>query len=205
VLPARYRKNHEARGSAIEERAFVEEATTAAAGQAGVTSVEPLAPKRTPRLATRPTEERHRAQVHDITRRVHEASLFADIPFSEAKFDAAFDKTLQKQQQHLGLVVSLEDRVLGCAYCSIGEYFIGDGGRIVSVQTICVDPEVSDGLLGGKVALRLAKGIETWAQACAATHLLYHVTAGIEPARADRLFRKIGMKVMGGNYGMRLI
>ncbi|WP_227269847.1 GNAT family N-acetyltransferase [Roseobacter weihaiensis] len=135
---------------------------------------------------------------------MHEKSLFGDIPFSDAKLNRAFDKTLKVPERHLGLVVALGSRVLGCCYCSIGGYFIGDGAQIVSVHTICVDPEVSGGLLGGKVALRLAQGIEIWARSQQATHILYHVTVGIEIARADRFFRKIGMKVVGGNYGKQL-
>ncbi|MEM9576306.1 MAG: hypothetical protein AAF999_04745 [Pseudomonadota bacterium] len=104
----------------------------------------------------------------------------------------------------MGLAVSLETRVLGCCYCSIGDDFIGEGAPIVSVNTICVDQRVVEGLLGGKVALRLVKGIEVWAQSQEATHILYHVTAGTDVARADRFFRKIGMRQLGGNYGVRL-
>ncbi|MEP2678125.1 MULTISPECIES: hypothetical protein [Roseobacteraceae] len=110
-------------------------------------------------LTTTRAVEVHRTQVCALTRRVHEKSLFGDIPFSDVKLDRAFDKTLKAPERHLGLVVAFGPRVLGCCYCSIGGYFIGDGARIVSVHTICVDPDVSDGLLGGKVVLRLAKGI----------------------------------------------
>ncbi|WP_436397732.1 hypothetical protein [Roseobacter sp. S98] len=145
-------------------------------------------------------EEEHRSQVRILTRTVHEKSLFGDIPFSEVKFDRAFDRALLVPDS-LGLVVLLNNRVLGCCYCSIGGYFIGDGARIVSVNTICVEPDISGRLLGGKVALRLAKGVESWARSQEATHILYHVTSGIEVVRADRFFRKVGMKQLGGNYG----
>ncbi|MBW4707342.1 hypothetical protein KX928_06040 [Roseobacter sp. YSTF-M11] len=154
-------------------------------------------------LATTRAAEIHRTQVCALTRSVHEKSLFGDIPFSDAKFDRAFDRTLNAPEQHLGLVVALGSRVPGCCYCSIGGYFIGDGARIVSVHAICVAPDVSDGLLGGKVALRLAKGIEVWAQSQGATHILYHVTAGIDAACVDRFFQRIGMKQIGGDYGTK--
>ncbi|WP_299969230.1 hypothetical protein [uncultured Roseobacter sp.] len=156
-------------------------------------------------LRTFQVSECHRTQVKKLTRRVHEASLFGDILFSNVKFDRFFDLAIDRNsRQHLGLAVSLDERVLGCCYCSIGAYFIGDGGRIVSVNTICVDPDVSKRLLGGKVALRLAKGIETWAEAQQATHILYHVTAGIDGRRADRFFRQIGIVAVGGNYCLTL-
>ncbi|MEP2676520.1 MULTISPECIES: hypothetical protein [Roseobacteraceae] len=156
-------------------------------------------------LSTSRASEVHREQVRALMRAAHEKSVLGDIPFSNAKFDKAFDKTLQPAGQHLGLVVMLGDRVLGSYYCSLGGYFIGDGGRIVSVTTFNIDLGCATGMLGGKVALRLAKGIETWAQASAATHVLYYVTAGVEIMRADRFFRKIGMKQLGGNYGSKLV
>ncbi|MEO9652662.1 MAG: hypothetical protein ABJ360_02645 [Roseobacter sp.] len=157
------------------------------------------------KLSTSRASEIHREQVRALMRGAHEKSVFGDISFSDAKFDKAFDKTLEPAGQHLGLVVMLGDRVLGSCYCSLGGYFIGDGGRIVSVTTFNIDLGCATGMLGGKVALRLAKGIETSAQASAATHVLYYVTAGVEIAHADRVFRKIGMKQIGGNYGVRLV
>ncbi|WP_299681384.1 hypothetical protein [uncultured Roseobacter sp.] len=156
-------------------------------------------------LTTTPAQERHREKVRDLMRAAHEKSVFGDIPFSDAKFDRAFDNTLHASGQYLGLVVTLGDRVLGSCYCALGGYFIGEGGRIVSVTTFNIDPGCGTGLLGGKAALRLAKGIEVWAQSQQATHVLYHVTGGIEIGRADRFFRKIGMKTLGGNYGKRVI
>ncbi|MEM9309691.1 MAG: hypothetical protein AAGA74_20545 [Pseudomonadota bacterium] len=154
-----------------------------------------------PRLRTARTAEAHRAPVRALIRNAHEDSVFGEIPFSDAKFGKSFDKTLVAPGQHLGLVVTLNERVLGCCYCSLGGYFIGEGAQIVSVTTFNIDRGCVASLLGGKVALRLAKSIETWARANEATHVLYHVTAGIEIARPDRFFRKIGMRQLGGNYG----
>ncbi|MEM6888107.1 MAG: hypothetical protein AAF636_08210 [Pseudomonadota bacterium] len=149
-------------------------------------------------------EPAHRSAVRALTRAMHEKTLFGDIPFSNAKFDRFFDQSLSTPDQHLGLVVTLGNRVLGYSHCSLGGYFIGEGASIVSVVALTVDPDVSEGLLGGKVALRLTKGIETWAQSRRATHVLYHVTTGTEMARADRFFRGCGMKQVGGNYGYQV-
>lgn len=74
------------------------------------------------------------------------------------------------------MVVMLGDRVPDSCFCSLGGYFVDGGGRIVSVMTFNIVPECAIGTFGGKVALRLAKGIETCAQASDATHILYHVT-----------------------------
>ena len=100
--------------------------------------------------------------------------------------------------------VSLGSRILGCCYASFGGYFIGDNARVVTVNTICVAPTVRTGLLGGKVALRLAQGFEVAGQARDAQFIFYHVTSGIGAQNADRFFRKMGMKTLGGSYAARL-
>ncbi|WP_300064688.1 hypothetical protein [uncultured Roseobacter sp.] len=45
-------------------------------------------------LTTTPAQERYREKVRDLMRAAHEKSVFGDIPFSDAKFDRAFDNTL---------------------------------------------------------------------------------------------------------------
>jgi hypothetical protein len=49
--------------------------------------------------------------------------------------------------------------------------------RLVTVNTINVDQSARSGLLGGKIALRLVRGIEVWARKQRANVILYHVTS----------------------------
>jgi GNAT superfamily N-acetyltransferase len=58
--------------------------------------------------------------------------------------------------------------------------------------------------LGGKVAVKLVKAIETWAKSRGAHLILYHVTSGRGGSGIDRFFRKMGMTTLGGNYGVRI-
>lgn len=139
-----------------------------------------------------------------LARVVHEEGMFSDIKFSEKKFYRYFEQTIENPETHLGLKVSLGNRILGFSFCSIGSYFIGDGARIVTVTTICIDKETRSSILGGKVALRLVRGIELWSRQRKADAILYHVTSGVDVANIDRVFRKLGMITLGGNYAVRL-
>lgn len=64
-----------------------------------------------------------------------------------------------------------------------------------------MDQSARSDVLGGKVALRLVRGIEVWARKQRANVILYHVTSGKNVANIDRFFRKIGMTILGRNYG----
>ena len=75
---------------------------------------------------------------------------------------------------------------------------------MVTVNTINVDQSARSGLLGGKIALRLVRGIEVWARKQRANVMLYHVTSGKNVASTDRFFRKIGMTIFGRNYGSHI-
>ena len=129
---------------------------------------------------------------------------FRDIAFSETKFNGFFSNTLNDPKTYLGLKIERDGRVLGCSYCMIGGYFIGEDARIVTVNTICVDEPIRASVLGGKVALKLVRGIEAWARNRDADAVLFHVTSGKSLNGIDRFFRKLGMTTLGGNYGVRL-
>lgn len=134
----------------------------------------------------------------------HEESLFADIQFSDAKFFRAFENTLEDPDTYLGLKVTLGDKVVGFCYALFGDYYIGDGAKVVTVITIATDPCIRSRALGGKAALRLTRGVEIWAKGMGASYVLYHATSGTNPTGVDRFFRKLGMTTLGGNYGKKI-
>jgi hypothetical protein len=145
-----------------------------------------------------------RQQVCALAQAAHEESLFADIPFSEVKFFKALDNTLDDPNTYLGLKVSLGGHIIGFCYALLGDYYIGDGAKVVTVITIATSPEHRSRIVGGKAALRLTRGIEAWAKGMGAAYVLYHATSGTNPTGADRFFRKLGMTTLGGNYGVRI-
>lgn len=70
--------------------------------------------------------EKDRSEVCRLTRGVHEEGIFRDIAFSETKFNGFFSNTLNDPKTYLSLKVERDGRVVGCSYCIIGGYFIGE-------------------------------------------------------------------------------
>ncbi|MEJ8476856.1 hypothetical protein [Roseibium algae] len=175
------------------------------------------------RLA-QPTEADFRAGV-DLARASHERTLFRDIPFSEDKARSIFERATSQPERYgllyavlptkisdesedaasaAGTAVSLSDEhnnsLLGFVSVYAGEYFLGEGTLIATVQTLNIAPHLSGSLLGGKVALRLVQAVRHWAKTRSCEHVLFHVTNGVDAPAADRFFRRCGMKTVGGNY-----
>jgi hypothetical protein len=44
--------------------------------------------------------------------------------------------------------------------------------------------------------------VEAWAKAIGADVVLFHVTSGQNLSKIDRFFGKLGMKTIGGKYGI---
>ncbi|TYC53804.1 hypothetical protein FMN50_13605 [Rhodobacterales bacterium] len=151
-------------------------------------------------------EADYRAGLH-LAREAHQHTLFRDIPFSEDKARAIFERATARPDRN-GLIYAVpgmdaplvEDGLLGLAAVQAGEYFLGEGTLIATVQTLNISRKLSGTLLGGKVALRLVQAVRHWAKARNCEHLLVHVTNGENAEEADRFFRRCGMVINGGNY-----
>ncbi|MES0884462.1 hypothetical protein [Roseibium sp. SCP14] len=152
------------------------------------------------------SEEDYRAGIH-LAHEAHQDTIFRDIPFSEDKARAIIDRALAQPDRN-GLIYAVsgsdiplsEDGLYGFASVHAGEYFLGTGTLIATVQTLNVSQRLSGTLLGGNVALRLVQAVRHWAKTRNCEHLLVHVTNGVDVEEADRFFRRCGMKTIGGNY-----
>ncbi len=111
------------------------------------------------------SEADYRAGVY-LAREAHQNTIFRDIPFSEAKARAIFDNAMA-QPSRFGLIYAVpggggplaEDGLYGLGSVHAGEYYLGSGTLIATVQTLNISQLVSGTFLGGKVALRLVKAI----------------------------------------------
>ncbi|MBG6155993.1 hypothetical protein IWQ52_002041 [Labrenzia sp. EL_159] len=152
------------------------------------------------------SEADYRAGVY-LAREAHQNTIFRDIPFSEAKARAIFDKAMA-QPGRFGLIYAVpggseplaEIGLYGFASVQAGEYFLGSGTLIATVQTLNISQRISGSFLGGKVALRLFKALRHWSQTQGCEHLMAHVTNGMGVEDADRFFRRCRMTTVGGNY-----
>ncbi len=138
----------------------------------------------------------------DLVRDAHNRTIFRDIPFSERKARALFDKVVRQPDQHGLLLATLneEEKPVGFASLNAGEYFLGEGALVCSVTGLYYDSSLSGTMLAGKVALRLMQAIRQWAKERNCSHILVHVTNGISAAESDQFFRRCGLKTVGGNY-----
>lgn len=141
-----------------------------------------------------------REPARTLCKAMHARTVFADIPFSDTKFDRGADLVLARPRHTVGLVAELNDRLVGAAWASAGEYFIGERAVLTTVHFIGVDVEFCGRLLSAKVFLRLIAGLRKWSQSRGAKHLLIHVTTGGDLVATDRLLRASGMSCIGGGY-----
>jgi GNAT superfamily N-acetyltransferase len=150
-------------------------------------------------IRVRLAELRDKGAVRGLACQSHAASAFSNLPFSDEKFSRIFARGLDEAGAAIPLVAEHAGRVVGFLYATLGEYFVAEG-RVISVHAIAVDQSTRGSLLGGRIALRLVKGVAQWGREQRASHVLFHVTSGIAPGRADAFFRKLGMTTLGGNY-----
>lgn len=155
-------------------------------------------------LKTGLVEVNDKDKVRSLTQKSHEETIFGEITFSNRKFNRAFNHTIDDPEHYLGLKVELGEQIVGCCYCMLGGYYIGEGARVVTVNSVFVDSDIRSTIMGGKVAIKLLRGIEHWARRKKAHVILYHVTAGRGIASTDSFFRKMGMTTLGGNYGIKI-
>lgn len=98
------------------------------------------------------------------------------------------------------MLATINDEPVGFTYCSVGEYHIGEGVLLTTIHNMNVTRSVRASLAGGRVALGLFKGVETWSKARGGKEVLFHVTSGVDLARAHKLAKHIGFEFVGGSY-----
>jgi hypothetical protein len=130
----------------------------------------------------------------------HLESRFGYIPFSETKARKIIDTALSNEKRN-GLMLALKDeKLVGAAYCSIGELHIGESVLLTTIHNINVLKNIRSTLSGGQAALGLLKGIETWSKARGAQEILFHITSSVNLARSHKLVKRVGYKFVGGSY-----
>lgn len=135
-----------------------------------------------------------------LAKEAHNESRFSYIEFSPEKVEKIARRALNDPKQKAIMLACNESYPVGFAYCSVGEYHIGRGVLITTIHNINVSQDVRAGLSGGRIALSLFKGIETWSRARGAKEVLLHVTSDVNLARAHKLAKRMGYRFIGGSY-----
>ncbi|MCT4559723.1 MAG: hypothetical protein N4A61_16885 [Pelagimonas sp.] len=139
-----------------------------------------------------------------LAEKTHAESRFSYIEFAPYKVRALAERAIQDQKRHAVMMAWLGDKPVGIAYCSIGEYHLGVGTLLTTIHNINVLKDVRHSLRGGRVALGLFRGIETWSQARSSKEILFHVTSDVDLARTHKFIKRIGYRFIGGSYAKSL-
>lgn len=142
--------------------------------------------------------------ISDIAREFHAESRYAHIPFSDEKFVRAFSRAIANPQDMLALYIQHGGKTVGLLSAGVGDYYLGQGGRMATVYVMYVSGRLRHSFLGGKIALKLLRLVSEWAKAQKADELHIHATSGIDPERTDKLLKRLGFETYGGNYVARL-
>ena len=138
--------------------------------------------------------------VRDLALEYHAESRYAHIPFSERKFIRFFSKAISSPTDTLSLYVQHNGRTVGLLNAGVGEYYLGEGGRMVTVYALYVSKAARASALGGRVTVKLIRILNDWANTQKAEEVHIHVTSGVDPERTDNLLRRLGYRPYGGNY-----
>lgn len=142
--------------------------------------------------------------VRDIVGEFHAESRFAHVPFSEEKFIRFYTKALSRPHNTFLVYIKYKSKTVGVLHASVGDYYLGLGGRMVTVYGLYVSGKVRSTYLGGKVGTKLLRLMSEWARSQQAEEIHIHSTSGIEPERTDRMLTRMGFRRYGGNYVARL-
>ncbi|UWP90182.1 hypothetical protein [Aliiroseovarius crassostreae] len=139
-------------------------------------------------------------KIVDLAREAHAESRVGYIPFSAEKVQKIALTAISDDKRHAVMLAEKHGVPVGAAYCSVGEYYIGTDVLLTTIHNINVSRDVRMTLSGGRVAMGLFRGIETWSQARGAQEILFHVTSDIDLARAHKLAKRMGFQFIGGSY-----
>ena len=139
------------------------------------------------------------AIVH-LAREAHEESRFGYIPFNADKVRKIAKSAFADEKRHAVMIAERRRQAVGFVYCSVGDCHIGSDVLLTTIHNMNVARSVRSSLSGGKTALGLFRGVETWSQARGAKEILFHVTSDVNLDQAHKLAKRIGYKFVGGSY-----
>lgn len=135
-----------------------------------------------------------------LAQQAHEESRFSYITFAPHKVRAIAERAIADPKRHAVMMVWESGKPVGFVYCSVGEYHIGTGTLVTTIHNINVLKEVRHGLRGGRVALGLIRGVETWSKARSSAEILFHVTSDVDLGRTHKFIKRLGYRFIGGSY-----
>lgn len=107
-------------------------------------------------------------------------------------------------ERHLVAVAEVRGRAEGFVFASVGEYHVGTGVLIATINAIYTAPSLRGSLLGGRAGVGLFRAVKNWARGSGAAEILLHATSGISADRVGRTVGRLGFVRVGGSYVARV-
>lgn len=140
-----------------------------------------------------------------LAKESHQESRFRYITFAPEKVLAVIGHALRDPKRHGAMLCWQDGELVGFVYCSVGEYHIGTGTLITTIHNLNVRKDTRQALRGGRVALGLLAGVESWSKARSAAEILFHVTSDVELGRTHKFIKRIGYHFIGGSYAKSIV
>ena len=129
----------------------------------------------------------------------HGESGFSFATYDADKLRKSCEKALADKGRYGLLMAERDGEAVGMLVGQMGEYFFSRDMAATAIVYF-VRPENR----GGMAAIKLLHGFRRWASARKACQLMINVTSSAQVARTDRLMKRLGFQVTGGNYALRL-
>lgn len=129
----------------------------------------------------------------ELNRRAHE-EIGDGLPFDDDMVRQFYERRVTRTDQCV-LQAELNGKMIGGLTGVIGPHFHCSalGASLLGCYVL---PEHR----GSLAAIKLLHGFRRWALTNGAVRIYVGVTSGIDMARTDRLLRRLGFRVTGGNY-----
>lgn len=129
---------------------------------------------------------------------MHQESAYSFLPFSAAQSE----QTLRWHIDHekaLAHIICQGDNIIAFQLASLSDY-IFSSATLASSLVIYVQQSAR----GSRAAILLMRAFIDWAMLHKADELYVGVSVDIKLDKADKFFKHLGFKYVGGNYKLRL-
>ena len=134
-----------------------------------------------------------------LARRAYEELGDSALPFDEELVRRGVVERLEKPGRYCLLQAERGGRTVGLLSAAVGPYWYSSALG-ASVLAFYVLPEHR----GSLAMIKLLHACRRWAGERGAAHLHVNVASGVDIARTDRLLKRLGFRLTGGNYRLAL-
>lgn len=153
----------------------------------------------------RATRAEEVANLRSIALEYHAESRYSHLTFSDEKLIRVYTRAISNPKDILVLYVRYKGETLGMLHAGAGDYYLGVGGKMVTLYAVYVTGKIRNTYMGGKIGVKLMRLLSEWAKSQDAEEIYIHSTSGIEPQRTDKMLTRMGFETIGGNYVARLV